>query len=39
MRKCWENVKIIDLFIFLDILDKRKGNLGQECVKVGLPFS
>ena len=34
MGKCWKNVKIIDFFyIFWDILDKRKSNLGQECVK------
>ena len=36
LRKRWENVKIIGFFdIFWDILDKRKSNLGQECVKIG----
>ena len=33
----WENVKIIVFFyIFWDILNKMKDNLGQECVKGGL---
>ena len=37
MGKCWKNVKIVN--IFWDILDKRKGNLDQECVKRGLDSS
>ena len=37
MVKCWKNVKIIGFFyIFGDILNKMKDNLGQECVKGGL---
>ena len=33
LEKC-QNYRFFD--IFWDILDKRKGNLGQECVKDGL---
>ena len=34
LEKCWKNVKIIGFFyIFWDILNKMKDNLGQECVK------
>ena len=37
MGKCWKNVKIIGVFyIFWDILDKMKDNLGPECVKGGI---
>ena len=28
-----ENVKVVGFLYFWDILDKMKGNLGQECVK------
>ena len=33
VKKC-RNYRLFD--IFWDILDKRKGNLGQECVEGGL---
>ena len=33
VKKC-QNYRVFD--IFWDSLDKRKGNVGQECVKFGL---
>ena len=36
MGKCWKKVKIIGFFyIFWDILNKMKDNLGQKYVKGG----
>ena len=36
LEKCWKNVKIVVFFdIFGHILNKKKNNLGQKCVKGG----